>query len=294
MKARWDFFFECHGLRFDGIRRFRGTLPPALQPAAGPSTFDMRFEPDAELRFPGADQTGVLRILIPGRSETTRDFAVLMASRIAHQISFHHRGRLMIHGGLIVGEHLPETPEEAAALGENPCFAEAHVEEVLPPTPFDAAALRSIINDPAVTLAIQQYNASTQALNPIDQFLGIVKVLEDQYCSRKWGNLEAALKESSELRDIARQQLLVRSNGQERPFDDTDIDRLIKDIATARHECAHLRSSVGLGISHGDHRVRQIVAPLIDLVSCLAHFALQRRVNEAHGKGNDVAASTGT
>lgn len=57
-----------------------------------------------------------------------------------------------------------------------------------------------------------------------------------------------------------------------------DFDQLVDKLVKTRHQCAHLRSSKGFGITHGHPRVYTEVEPLINTLRGLAYEAIQMRL----------------
>ena len=90
--------------------------------------------------------------------------------------------------------------------------------------------------------------------------------------------LAEALKASGELFQIAQKHLHVTEDGRDRPLAKADFDGLVEKLVRTRHECAHLRSSKGFGITHGDPRVTAEVEPLIGALHGLTSEAIQMRL----------------
>lgn len=135
MRARWDFLFECTGIRFDRIYKYQAQISNKQAetfglPAQG---FDalITIEPDEESYNPMADQTGKLKIILPGNNIQTRNLALWLSQYVAQQSMFLEH-EMHITYGLIIGEHLPDTSEEAEQLRDAPWFSEAHIVEVEP------------------------------------------------------------------------------------------------------------------------------------------------------------------
>jgi methylamine utilization protein MauJ len=240
----------------------------------------MVIEPDSEPRFKSSGQTGVLKITLPGDMDQTKDLAYLTAIRASDHISFLN-GELKLLGGLVQGEHLPETPEEAEQLGENRHFCIVQFVEAPLPGAFDESSFTQITSNQATRVAMRQYNASLKAENPIDRFLGLFRIIEDIYGPKsKDEALAKVLKESRELLEIARQNLkFVEANGH-REFTEADYPRLVEDLVRIRHNCAHLRTFKNFGIPHGDPRVRAEVEPIIGPLDTLAYQAIRKRLGD--------------
>jgi hypothetical protein len=56
-----------------------------------------------------------------------------------------------------------------------------------------------------------------------------------------------------------------------------EFEKLINDLVNTRHECAHLRSSTGFGITYGDARVGSDVEPLLVPLEVLAYEIVKKR-----------------
>ncbi len=282
MKCAWQFFFETRGFRFQQRYRFMGLVDAdnrkALDLPADVDRFFVEIEPDAECKFPTADQSGVLKVVLRGNPESTKQPVRRIVSNVAQQISYRHSGTLKIHSGLITGERIPETEDERQQVADRPYFAEAHVVEYEPAAAFDPASLATIgVGGPA-DVAMRQFNSAMQASNPVDRFLGFFKVLESIYCdgAGKQKTL-AKLRASGELREIA--AAMGRENGFE-PTDEQYIT-LLKDLVQTRHRCAHLRGDGSFGFVPGTAEIRAEVEPLANIARKLADGAIQRRTKEA-------------
>jgi len=277
MRARWQFYFECEGIRFDRVHEFGALLSDDDAKAFGfpPQAFEavIRIEPDEESINPTVEQTGKMKITLPGNNESTKDFAIWLAENAAQQVTF-SQGRMKISYCLIMGEHLADTVEETEKLGENRFFAEAHLVQVKPPPTFNADALQKVASSPL----IQQFTAADSAKNPIDKFLGLFKVLEDLYGpTEKKTTIAEALKGSDELFRTTQQHIyLIREEDRE-PLTRDAFSRLVDTLVKTRHQCAHLRSKTGFGISHGDPRVKKEVEPLANMIRNVAYEAIQLR-----------------
>jgi len=184
------------------------------------------------------------------------------------------QGELKINYGLVMGQLLPDTPEEVAQLGDRPYFATARLVEMRPPPTFDGSEFDILSTSPL----IKQFNAAVSATNPIDKFLGLFKILEDLYGpSSKKITLAEALKASNDLLQISQKNFHKTENGIDRPMTQDDFNELIDNLVKTRHECAHLRSSKNFGITHGHPRTSSEVEPLNVLLRDLAHEAIRLR-----------------
>jgi hypothetical protein len=286
MKSEWKFYFESKDFRFEQayevVAEIGGEQAKVFGFPAEKLEFPMVIEPDAESRFNLSGQTGVIKITLPGDMDQTKDLAYLTAIRASDHISFLN-GELKLLGGLVHGEHLPETPEEAEQLGENRYFFIVQFVEAPLPGAFDESSFTQIASNQTTRVAMKQYNASLKAENPIDRFLGLFRIIEDFYgpkSDKEKKSLAGVLKESGELLGIARQNLkFVEADGY-REFTEADYTHLVDDLVRIRHNCAHLRTSNNFGIPHGDPRVRAEVQPLIGPLDTLAYQAIRKRLGD--------------
>ena len=295
MKVRWDFYFETSDFKFGRVHKYRGEITDVHAAAFGVSSqgeFLLTFEPDAECKFPPAEQSGMLRLLLPGRQEETEKLALWLVHNVAEQISFHH-GHLKVHGGLVTGEHLPETPEEEEELGEGRYFANAHLEEVLPTPTFEGGSLRIVTGDPEINQAMRQHNAALRSVNPVDRYLGLFRVLEDLLASEsKNRKLAAALKASRTLYDVGYAELTKAVGDSRRQLTRDEFNALVDQLVEVRDHCAHLRTKQGLGIPHGDPRVSSEIEPLLEPLRTLCYGVVQQKLlaHPAEAPGaNDVS-----
>lgn len=278
MRVRWEFFFECTGIRFERVHKFEAEVSEEHS-----KRFDLpvreftaliTIEPDEKSYNPAIEQTGLLKITLPGNSEQTKEFAYWLSRQVARQITF-SQGEVKVVYGLVTGEHLPDTPEEEEQLAEGAYFYEAHLVEVLPTPSFDGASLEKLATSPL----IEQFNAANRAKNPIDRFLGLFRILEDLYGpTSKKVTLGESLKASADLLQIAQKHLHVTEDEAERPLTQDDFSGLVDRLVRARNECAHLRSSKGFGVTHGDPRVTTEIEPLTGPLRDLTYEAIQTRL----------------
>jgi len=279
MKTCWDFLFECTNIQFERVHKFVATITAKQAKAFGISSqaFDARviIEPVEKHHHPTSKQTGSLKIVLPGDNKETRGLAFWLSKQVEQQITF-SQGEMKIIYGAIGGEHQPDTAEEAEQLGDEPYFAEIQMVEV-PPTPtFDGLSLQKVSGHPL----IGQFNAAKQAKNPIDQFLGFFKVLEDFYGpTSKKVKLATALKTSTELLHLAQAHLTITENSLNKKLTKDEFTHLVEKLVKTRHECAHLRTSEGFGIAHGNSRVATEVKPLMEPLRGLAYEAIKMRLS---------------
>jgi hypothetical protein len=229
------------------------------------------IEPDEGSDDPLVQQRGKLTVTVPGNQEQTKSLAHWPAEQMAHKVTF-LQGELKINYGLVMGELLPDTPEEDAQLGDKRFFATARLVKMRPAPVFDGSEFYTLSSSPL----IQQFNAAVNAKNPIDQFLGLFKILEDLYGPHsKKVTLAESLKASMDLLQIAQRNFHKTESGVERPLTVDDFNQLMENLVKTRHECAHLRSSKNFGITHGHPRTSSEVEPLNSLLRDLAFEAIK-------------------
>lgn len=286
MKARWDFFFESNGVRFEREHRYRAYISADHATACGlpNEAFDafVAITPDQTSYTPLAEQTGKLKITLPGNCYETKTLAFWLADKISQQITF-SQGHFQVVYGLILGEQLPENSVEADQLGDKPFFGEAHLIEAPPVPEFEGSALVTVNSDPVV----HQYNAANHAKSPIDQALGFFKILEDFYGpTAKNVTIAHALKSSSELEAVAMKTVSITETSGDRKLTQADFFKLVDRFVKLRHECAHLRRSKNFGITHGDPRVNKEVKPLVSILRAVTFEAIQTRSVESRSNEN--------
>jgi hypothetical protein len=174
MRSRWDFHFDCKGIQFQCAERFDVQITEkdakdfGLPARAFNALIDI--EPDEKSRNPLVEQTGKMKITLPGTSEVTKDLVFWLAHHVAKQITFSQR-EMKIHYGLVLGEQLPDTPEEGEELGDKTWFGEAHLVQYPPTPPFDG----SFLNKVSSNALVNQFTADDRAVNPIDAFLASLR-----------------------------------------------------------------------------------------------------------------------
>jgi hypothetical protein len=277
MRARWDFFIDCVGIRFERTHKYKAQMTE--QHARTFGLPNVAFEalivivPDDESKNPLIEQTGKLKITLPGNNEQTRNLAFWLAEKVAHQVTF-AQGKVKINYGMVLGEHLPDTPEDESQINDTPFFGNVQLIEVLPTPTFDGSSIKAVSSNPL----IQQFNDADHAKNPIDRYMGLFKILEDLYGPTSGKiTLADALKSSRQLGGFAQQHLHMSENEKDRALNQTDYFQLVDKLVKARHECAHLRSQKNFGVTHGHPRVSAEIEPLIGPLRELAYYAIQNR-----------------
>lgn len=279
MRSQWNFPFESNDLRIEGRHKFGGELTRTNSETSPPTVdklwVEIILESDLTPRFPEAQQTGVLKITLPGNMDETQDAAYWLAINWAEHITF-SQGELKLDGSLIMVEYLPESAEEVELLGDNRFSYTVQVRAAEPLKAFDPNLFPPDSELKAIS-PLQQFNSAVQANNSIDQFLGLFKIIEDSYVpSGERRPLALVLKSSGELLSLALENLEVSEHTEIRSASEAECLRLLDDLARTRNQCAHLRK--GFGIPHGDSRVAIEVEPLIGPLKILARAIVQYRL----------------
>jgi hypothetical protein len=293
MKVRWTFKFEYQDLKFEKTYQYKATITKEDAEKFGlpAQEFDaeINIEPEEE-KHGAVNQRGEIHILLPGNNEQTKDLAYSLADSLTQHITF-SLGKIVINWSFVSNELIGETPEEIAELGENRFSWTMSVVEVPDKTSFSEFSLQKLTNNKY----IKQFNEANNANNPIDRFIGLFKILEDLYGltplkpafikpTKKKGkkqDLKPSLKSSDELNQIALQNIKIENNGKIRPINQAEFEKLVDDLVDTRHECAHLRSSTGFGITYGDARIKSEVEPLLVALETLAFEAVQKTLSDS-------------
>jgi hypothetical protein len=273
MKVRWQFYFEYEDLKFEKAQNYTMTISKEHAEAFGLPGHDFEAAVTIEAREEKHDsikQLGEIHIVLPGYGEQTEDLAYSLVNSLAQHISFSQR-RIKINGGFISNELLPETHEEEQQVGENRFSMRLQLRKVPDRVPFDSGSIQKVTNNPLM----QQFNDANNAHSPVDRFIGLFKILEDLYGGYP---LKAAFKNSTEFREIGLQHLKMEKNGVTEGISRAGFVDLIDNLVGTRHECAHLRTSSGFGITYGDSRVESDVIPLLGALEVLAYEAIRKSI----------------
>jgi hypothetical protein len=273
MRVRWQFYFWYEDFKFERTHTFGMQITKEHAEAFGlpAEGFEAKVTIEADEEKHGhVKQRGIINIYLPGYPEQTKDLAYSLAINFAEHITF-SIGKIKLDGSFISNELLPETPEEEEAVGEKRFGMTVQIKEVPERVAFDSASLQRLTNNPL----IKQFNQANDAASPIDRFIGLFKILEDLYGGHP---IKPALKAAAELKQIALEHLQIEDGGSPRQITEAEFEELIDKLANTRHECAHLRSSTGFGITYGDARVQSDVEPLIGALETLAYEAVKKRI----------------
>lgn len=273
MRVRWQFYFEYEDLKFEKTYTYGVPISKEHAEAFGLPAQEFEatvtIEADEE-KHDSLRQLGKINIFLPGNNEKTKNLAYSLAMSLAEHVTF-SQARIRIDGSFISNELLPETPEEEAEVGENRFSWAMQLKRVGDKVPFDSASLQRVTNNPL----IKQFNEANDAKSPVDRFIGLFKILEDLFGGQP---VKASFKSSTELKQIALQHLQTEVRGVTRQISEPEFEKLVDELVNTRHECAHLRSSTGFGITYGDARVQSDVEPLLVTLEMLAYEAIQKRI----------------
>lgn len=271
MKTEWQFFFETKDLFFKKEHKYKCTANGdeiRSDVVSGEFSFDLKITPDKECKNPQIDQTGQLRITLPLSYDDAKPIVHGLVHNITQKISFDSGGRFNIHGGMILGTHIPETAEEEKKLGEHRHFAEINMIEVLEPPEFNSDSLEEISKLPLDMGLISQHNATKASKNPIEKFLGFFKIIESQFAKKnKNQNLRECLETNVNLLEIFKCTFKFETDENAH----SSYIEFIKNIVHTRHRCAHLRLSKNFGYVPTDHKIAKEVEPYIGALEILTH-----------------------
>lgn len=277
MKTRWEFFFDTIGFKFDREYKYKGeAIPPegSKEHDGAAIPFVVKFIPDEQDDKQSINQTGRLVVELPLYDDEAKDFAYHVAYLAQQKISFEH-GRLKIHSAFIVGKRIPETKEEEAEVGDSPYFATFKFKEVVEAPKFDPKSFSSPKISPDSLRLLSQYNSAKSANNPIDMYLGLFKIIEDQFCGKnRKETIGEALKGSDLFFELYKKTFSVQETKQQ----DSAVQELFRDfvkkLVHIRHNCSHLKSKRNFGYSYDDSRVDTEVKPTLIAVDNLVRILI--------------------
>ena len=92
MRARWEFYLDCTGVRFERVHNFEAEISEEHGVAFGlpKQAFKTMISiiPDEECRDPLCEQTGKLTVTLPGDNEKTKKLASWLAGQVVQEITF--------------------------------------------------------------------------------------------------------------------------------------------------------------------------------------------------------------
>lgn len=275
MKTEWQFFFATKDLLFSKDHRFKGktTITNLDNNRAGiPQELDLEVHivPDKKSKDPAADSTDSIFITLPLPYEKAKLIIFTIVHHIADKITF-ESGEFNIRGGLILGKHIPEAPQEKKEIGEKLYFGEAQFEEVVGPPVFDSTNFTEKSKKQLDIRLISQHNAAKRANTPIDKFLGFFKILESLLSPIKKGRpMKVYLKGNETLFNIFKNIFIYESEEQAQ----ISYSNFVDSIVCTRHKCAHLKANKKFGYVPADPDVQEAVAPYLGALERLTYEAI--------------------
>lgn len=274
MKSKWQFDFETKDFIFNKEHKFKGSaqmtaVSNELTGDVEVMEFELNIVPDKELKRPTALQTGIMYITVPGDYNETKNMARTLAYSFSQRISLEF-GKVEVLNGIIVCERIPETPEEINMVGDKTFALEFALEEVGAMPTFDAQKFIEQSAKPLDTRLVSQYNVAMQALNPVEKFLGLFKIIETLFVRKKRVGFKDAFLSNMDLFD-----LFVRVFH----FDDAKqskvkYEEFINRIVSGRHKCAHMKLRNGFGYWAHDPKIRDEISPTLYSLEILAFSAI--------------------
>lgn len=233
--------------------------------------FEMSIEPDKEPTNKNSKQTGSIYITIPYNFDTGKELINAFAFLLTQKISFDF-GEMKVHTGMIMCEHLPETPEEKEQLGDRPYSAIVNLVEVVDPPKFDPKIFAERSNRAMDLKLVAQYNESRRSQNQIEKFLGFFKILESQFPPQ---NKKQTLQQSLETNDR-----LFKIYSKTFEFDseqhaENAFKEFVKAIVHVRHRCAHLKTYKNYGYLPADPKTKQEIEPLLTRLEILTYETIR-------------------
>lgn len=282
MKTLWEFRFQASGMVFNRERKFT---------AHGHFDGDQEIElsvlisPDREVKHPQADDAGKISVTLPGRPEENKNMASAIVHQIARQISFPD-GRITVLGGLVTALRIAENEAEEKGIEGHPYLVELRFTEVPILPEFDPKRLSRVKADSRGVLLLDQFNSAKELDNPVDQFLGMFKVIEKAYSGRR-GKLLRQLKQSDELFLVVRD--VLRTEKGQGQINRLEFAKLLATLVKIRDNCAHLRGKTGY--APGDLRTKTELEPYLPLVRALAQRCVESQINRKDDSGLQESAS---
>lgn len=185
MKTEWEFKYNAYGFTFTKEHKFNGEITElnCFKPLEGyPQTiyFDFRIIPENKTNHDHTKESGSIFITIPFTQEKAKPIINHLLIELNERINYQF-GKFEIIGSIILGTHIPETPEEIELIGENKHFAELSFKKYIKEPEFEPDKFIELMSSPYDVDIINLFNTSKQANHPIDKFLGYFKILENRY-----------------------------------------------------------------------------------------------------------------
>lgn len=269
MKTQWEFRIETRGLVLGQDRDFIGTAQPKN---SKPVSIEVKVIRDSDAKSPAADDAGKVLMRIPGTPEDTEAIAYSAVHQLTERMAFPH-GDIQVLGGLVVATKLPETDQEAEEIGDKRHVVRLSFEEFRGHPPVDGARLSGPALSAETSSLLRQFNSAKGLDNPVDRYVGLFKVLEKAFASKRGVSLLKDLQASDSFFALGA-EVLHRSSDPEAPLERRDFDDLLAKLVRIRDNCAHLRGKTGY--APGDPAVSREVEPYADLLGALARRHLER------------------
>jgi hypothetical protein len=279
MKSEWEFRFRAEGPLLAKDYQFRGVLELERRPLeeAIAHKFDtaVRIIPNRKEHKPSVT-TGKIFITVPGDPEKpeTEHLVHAILTRIVEKMEFPD-ARVRADGGFVFGTIIPETPEEAANIGDQRHFVRLRLVEVDRNPPVFNPDQLTAYADPTYLALLTQFNAARRGTDDVVRFLGYFKVIERAYANRG-GNLLKALQASDDLYKNAC-GVITQKHSAGGVLNRPDFNSLLVDLIRRRDQCAHLRGKTGY--LPNDPRIGTEVAHYLHLVASLAQRAVEEHRN---------------
>jgi len=201
--------------------------------------------------------------------------SVWIANCFAERLSFEQGGQLEVNFAAFIGERVPESDDERDTIGDAPFFAEMTFAEAVDPPVFSADRLSGRPATEMEMRLMKQFNSAVAANHPIEQFLGLFKILEDRYLASKSSqSMLRRLLANHELRQTAL-EILVHGESQQ-PIERSDADELIEKFVRIRHECAHLKTEINFGLQPDDPRIESELRPILPALEVIVREVVKR------------------
>ncbi|MCW5198667.1 hypothetical protein VU06_02840 [Desulfobulbus sp. F3] len=278
MKTCWHFHFEATDFRFNKKilykvsssipKQFDSSLPNCAK------IFHVEIVPDDSDKKNHTREIGEFKLTFDGTPEQTKNFACWVAHELTRRISFEQRGYMVIMGGLVGWEQLPENEEERELIGNTPFGLEMLLEEVAESPYFNPASINRYTSSKEYARLMEQFNEANQSRTLVDKFLGYFRIVEFLYYN--YGGkkkLEQALLAAEPLRQHVMR--FTKQNKSGEPITEDQCSEIIKELYMTRHRCAHLREK--FGITSFDKEIETVVQPQLPIIEAAAHCGIKER-----------------
>jgi len=268
LKTQWEYRYITEDFLFEKDYKYIGTIEsndPAYLAEGYPTKFEFRFKiiPSKNKKVNGSKQSGDFIITVPFEYDKAKNVITTILYNIYQRMTFQY-GKLKLLGGLIMGEHIPETDKEKEMIGENKYFAHLSIEEVGRETIFNSKAFQNNLKNPLDIGLVSQFNQAVQSKHIINKFIGLFKILEDTYSRNKKGERIKEVLKNDDLFNIYSK--IVKNENKTRE----NFESLIDSIVEARHKCSHLKNNKKYGFLPDDPRLEEEVRPYLNIIEILS------------------------